>query len=139
MLFFHITKSIQTYVIDYPAAIVLTVAPCRLNFGKNSPVALWLWAMPRVTALLPPAFADHATGLVRVIRYSLHPWMDSALGPTSTTAPSSAHFGGGDICCYSVLAAAVLLTAPVLSAIETGTAVVANLGSRAIPWRSIGF
>ncbi|MHC4042893.1 hypothetical protein [Bradyrhizobium sp. 23AC] len=137
MPFRHITRSIHTYLIDYPAASVLMVAPFRLNFGKNSPIALWLWAVTRVTALLPPAFSDHATGLVRVIRYWLHPWMDSALGAISVTTPSADHFGGVDICCYPVLAAAVLLTAPALSAIGTGTAVVADLGTGAIMWRSI--
>ncbi|QOG19167.1 hypothetical protein [Bradyrhizobium sp. SEMIA] len=139
MSFRHITRSIHTYLIDYPSASVLMVAPFRLNFGKNSPIALWLWAVTRVTTLLPHAFSDHATGLVRVIRYWLHPWMDSAFSAISIATSSAVHFGGVDICCYPVLAAAVLLTTPALRAIETGTAVVANLGTRAIMWRPLQF
>ncbi|WP_342738645.1 hypothetical protein [Bradyrhizobium sp. B117] len=139
MPFRRITKSIHTYLIDYPAASVLMIAPFRLNFSKNSPVALWLWAVTRITALLPPTLADHATGLVRVIHYWLHPWMDGAFGAISITPPSALHFGGIDICCYPVLAAAVLLTAPAVSAIETSTAVVAHLGTRAIMGRPLQF
>ena len=87
MPFRFIIKSIHTYLIDYPVAIFLMVAPFRLNLSKSSPVALWLSAVPRITALLLPAFTDHATGLLRVIRYWLHLWMDRALGVISITAP----------------------------------------------------
>ncbi|MDA9435672.1 hypothetical protein [Bradyrhizobium sp. CCBAU 51627] len=135
----RITRSIQTYIIDYPAASVLMIAPFRLNFSKKRPVAPWLWAVARMTAFLPPTLADHAMGLVRVIRYWLHPWMDGALGAISLTPSPALHFGGIDICCYPVLAAAVLLTAQTLSAIETGTALVTNLVPRAIMSRSLQF
>ena len=87
MPFRFITKSIHTYLIDYPVATVLMVAPFRLKLGKSSPVALWLSVVTRVAALLLPAFTDHVTGLVRVIRYWLHLWMDRALGVISITAP----------------------------------------------------
>jgi hypothetical protein len=110
MPFCNVTKSIHTYLIDYPVAIVLMVAPFRLNFGKTSPVALWLSAVTRATALLPPAFADHTTGLVRIIRSWLHLWVDSALDAISITAPSAAHFGGPYVWYCWILAAAVLLT-----------------------------
>lgn len=139
MPFRRITRSIQTYLIDYPAASVLMIAPFRLNFSRKRPVALWLWAATRMTALLPPTLADHATGLVRIIHYWLQPWMDGAFGAIPITPPSALHFGGIDICCYPVLAAAVLLTAQAPSAIETGIALVANLGPRAIMSRSLRF
>lgn len=139
MPFRRVTRSIHTYLFDYPAASVLMIAPFRLNFSKNSPVGLWLWAVTRITALLSPTLADYATGLVRVIHYWLHSWMDGAFGAISITPPPALHFGGIDICCYPVLAAAVLLTAPALSAIETATALVANLGTRAIMSRPLQF
>jgi hypothetical protein len=41
--FRFITKSIHAYLIDYPAAIVLMVAPFLLKLGQSSPVALWLF------------------------------------------------------------------------------------------------
>jgi len=94
MPFRFIIKSIHTYLIDYPVAIILMVAPFRLNLSKSSPVALWLSAVPRITALLLPAFTDHATGLLRVIRYWPHLWVDRALGVDSITAPSAFHFTG---------------------------------------------
>jgi hypothetical protein len=90
MPFRFITKSIHTYLIDYPVAIVLMVAPFPLKLGKSSPVALWLSVVTRVAALLPPALTDHATGLVRVIRYWLHLWVDRALGVVTITAPWAA-------------------------------------------------
>ncbi|SIO64425.1 hypothetical protein SAMN05443247_10384 [Bradyrhizobium erythrophlei] len=87
MLFRFITKSIHTCLIGYPVAIVLMVAPFLLKLGKSSPVAPWLSVVTRVMALLLPVLTDHATGLVRVIRYWLHLWVDCALGAVSITAP----------------------------------------------------
>src|SRR5205814_249805 len=49
MPFRFISKSIHTYLIDYPLAIVLVVAPFRLKLGNGSPVALWLSPVTRVT------------------------------------------------------------------------------------------
>jgi len=130
MPFRIITKSIHTYLIDYPVAIVLMVAPFLLKLGKNSPVALWLSVVTRVTTLLPPALTDHPTGLVRVIRYWLHLWVDRASGVVSITAPSAFHFTGLDAWYYWVLAAAVLLTTSVLDAPEVSAAQRANLDTR---------
>ena len=125
-----ITKSIHTNLIDYPVAIVLMVAPFLLKLGKSSPVALWRSMVTRVTALLLPALTDHPTGLVRVIRYWLHLWVDRALGVVSITAPSAFHFTELDAWYYWVLAAAVLLTISVLNAPEMIAAQRASLGTR---------
>ena len=130
MPFRFITKSIQTYLIDNPVAIVLMVAPILLKLAKSSPVALWLSVVTRVTALLLPALTDHPTGLFRVIRYWLHLWVDRALGVVSITAPSAFHFTGLDAWYYWVLAAAVLLTTSVLSAPEVSAAQRASLDTR---------
>jgi hypothetical protein len=120
--FRFITKSIHTYLIDYPIAIVLMVAPFLLKLGKSSPVSLWLSVVTRVTALLLPALTDHATELVRVIHYWLHLWVDRALGVVSITAPSAFHFTGLDAWYYWILAAAVLLTTTVRNAPEVSAA-----------------
>ena len=130
MPFRFITRSIQTYLIDYPVANVLMVAPFRLNLGKSSPFALWLSAVPRISALLLPAFTDHATGLLRVIRYWLHLWVDSAWGVISIAAPSAFHFTGLDAWYCWCLAAGLLLTTSVLSAPEMSAAQRANLDTR---------
>jgi hypothetical protein len=122
LTFRFITKSIHTYLIDYPIALVLMVAPFLLKLGKSSPVALWLSVVTRVTALLLPALTDPATELVRVIHYWLHLWVDRALGVVSITAPSAFHFTGLDAWYYWILAAAVLLTTTVRNAPEVSAA-----------------
>ncbi|WP_024520037.1 hypothetical protein [Bradyrhizobium sp. Tv2a-2] len=118
MPFRFIKKSIHTYLIDYPVAIILMAAPFPLKLGKSNPVAPWLSVVFRVTALLLPAPMDHPTGLFRVVRYSPHLWVDRALGVVSITTPSAFHFTGLDAWYYWVLAAAVSLTTSVLKAPE---------------------
>ena len=107
MSFRFITKSIHAYLIDYPVAIVLMAAPFVLKLGQSTPVALWLSVVTGVAALLLAAFTDHPTGLVRVIPYWLHLWVDRALDVVSITSPSAFHFTGLDAWYHWVLAAAV--------------------------------
>ena len=130
MPFRFITKSIHTYLIDYPVTIVLMVGPSLLKLGKSSPVTLWLSVVTRATALLLPALTHHSTGLVRVIRYWLHLWVDRALGLVSITASSALHFTGLDAWYYWVLAAAVLLTTSVFNAPEEPVATRSGLERR---------
>jgi hypothetical protein len=130
MPFRFITKSIHAYLIDYPVAIVLMVAPFLLKLGHSGPVALWLSVVAGVAALLLPALTDHPTGLVRVIPYWLHLWVDRALGVVFIIAPFAFHFTGLDAWYYWVLAAAVLLTTSVLNAPEVSAAQRANLDTR---------
>jgi hypothetical protein len=108
------------------------VAPFRLKLGESSPVALWFSVATRVTALLLPAFTNHATGLVRVIYYWLHLWLDGALVVISITAPSAFQFIGFDGWSHWVLAAAILPTTSVLSPPEVSAARRANLDTRAM-------
>ena len=130
MPFRFITKSIHAYVIDYPVAIVLMVAPFPLNLGQSSPVALWLSVVSGVAALLLAALTDHPTGLVRVIPYWLHLWVDRAVGVVFIIAPFTFHFTGLDAWYYWVLAAAVLLTTSVLNAPEVSAVQRANVNTR---------
>ena len=62
MPFRFITKSIHTYLIDYPVATVLMVAPFLLKLGKGTPVAVWLSVATRATTLLLPALTDPPRG-----------------------------------------------------------------------------
>jgi hypothetical protein len=128
MSFRFITKSIRTYLIDCPVAVVLIVAPFLLKLGKSSPVALWLSVVTRVSLLLS-AFTDHSTALVGVIRASLQ-WVDRALGVISITAPSAFHVTGPDAGYSWVFAAAVLLTTSALNAPEVSAGQRANLNMR---------
>ena len=88
MPFRFITKSIHAYLIDYPVAILLMVAPFLLKLGQSAPVALWLSVVSGIAALLLAALTDHPTGLVRVIPYWLHLWVDRVLGVVFIIAPS---------------------------------------------------
>ena len=130
MSFRFITKSIHAYLIDYPVAIVLMVAPFLLKLGQSGPVALWLSVATGVAALLLAAVTDHPTGLIRVIPYWLHLWVDRAVGVVFIIAPFAFHFTGLDAWYYWVLAAAVLLTTSVLNAPEMNAGRRANLGTR---------
>ena len=116
MSFRFITKSIHAYVIDYPFAIVLIAAPFVLKLGQSEPVAMWLSVVVGVAALLLPALTDHPTGLVRIIPYWLHLWVDRAVGVVFVIAPFAFKFAGLDAWYYWVLAAAVLVTTSVFNA-----------------------
>ena len=118
MSFRFITKSIHAYFIDYPFAIVLIAAPFVLKLGQSGPVAIWLSVVVGVAALLLPALTDHPTGLVRIIPYWLHLWVDRAVGVVFVIAPFAFKFAGLDAWYYWVLAAGVLLSTSVFNAPE---------------------
>jgi hypothetical protein len=130
MSFRFITKSIHAYLIDYPVAIVLIAAPFVLKLGQSGPVAMWLSVVVGVAALLLAALTDHPTGLVRIIPYWLHLWVDRAVGVVFVIAPFAFKFAGVDVWYYWVLAAAVLLTTSVLNAPEEPVATRSGLGRR---------
>ena len=131
MSFRVITKSIHAYLIDYPIAIVLIAAPFVLKLGQSGPIAMWLSVVVGVAALLLPALTDHPTGLVRIIPYWLHLWVDRVVGVVFVIAPFAFKFAGLDAWYYWVLAAAVLLTTSVLNAPEEPVAMRPELGRRA--------
>src|SRR5260221_6632326 len=110
MSFPFITKSSHAYLIDYPVAIVLIAALFVLKLGQSGPFAMWLSVVVGVAALLLAALTDHPTGLVHIIPYLLHLWVDRDVGVVFVIAPFSFKFFGLDAWYYWVLAAAVLLT-----------------------------
>jgi hypothetical protein len=118
MSFRFITKSIHAYVIDYPVAIVLIAAPFLLNLGQSRSDAVWLSVIVGIAALILAALTDHPTGLVRIIPYWLHLWIDRAVGILFLIAPFAFGFSGLDAWYCWVLAAAVLLTTSVFNAPE---------------------
>ncbi|WP_407156610.1 hypothetical protein [Bradyrhizobium sp. STM 3557] len=130
MPFRFITKSIHADLIDYPIAILLVVAPLLLKLGQSGSVALWLSVVSGLAALLLAAITDHSTGLVRVIPYRLHLWLDRALGAVFIIAPFAFQLTGRDAWYYWVLAAMVLLATSVFNAPETSAAQRANFGTR---------
>src|SRR5262245_9432243 len=130
MSFRFITKSIHAYFIDYPFAIVLIAAPFVLKLGQSGPVAMWLSVVVGVAALLLPALTDHPTGLVRIIPYWLHLWVDRAVGVVFVIAPFAFKFTGLDARYYWVLAAGVLLSTSVFNAPEEPVATSSGLDMR---------
>ncbi|MCP2132740.1 SPW repeat domain-containing protein [Bradyrhizobium ottawaense] len=130
MSFRFITKSIHAYLIDYPVAIVLIVMPFVLNLGQSGPLAMWLSTVVGVAALLLAGLTDHPTGLVRIIPYWLHLWVDRAVGVVFVIAPFACKFDGIDAWYFWILAAAVLFTTSVLNAPEDPVTVRSRLGRR---------
>jgi len=122
MSFRFITKAAHAYLVDYPVAIALIAAPFVLKLGRSEPVAMWLSVVIGVAALLLATLTDHPTGLVRIIPYWLHLWVDRAVGVVFVIAPFAFGFAGVDAWYYWVLAAAVLLTTSVLNAPEAPVA-----------------
>ena len=127
MSFRFITKSIHAYVIDYPFAIFLLAAPFALKLG---PIAMWLSVVVGVAALVLAAVTDHPTGVVHIIPYWLHLWVDRAVGVVFVIAPFVFKFAGLDAWYYWILAAGVLLTTSVLNAPEEPVATRLDLDRR---------
>lgn len=121
MPFRIITKTIHAYLIDYPTALLLIIAPFVLNLGAGNPVATWLSVISGVAALLLAALTDHATGIIKIIPYSLHLWVDRAVGVVFLVAPFAFRFTGLDAWYFWALGVAILLTTSVLNAPEQRT------------------
>ncbi|MDL2401010.1 SPW repeat domain-containing protein [Rhizobium mayense] len=113
-----VTKSIHAYLIDYPVAIILLVAPFVLKLGHSGPVAMWLSVITGVAALILPILTDHPTGLIKIIPYPIHLWIDRAVGVVFLAAVAVFGFTGIDAWYYGVLGVAVLLTTSVFNAPE---------------------
>jgi len=118
MAFRFITKSIHAYLIDYPVAIILLVAPFVLKLGQSGPVAMWLSVITGVAALMLPLLTDHPTGIIKIIPYPIHLWVDRAVGIVFLAAVFAFDFTGIDGWYYGVLGVAVLLTTSVFNAPE---------------------
>ncbi|MDA9465522.1 SPW repeat domain-containing protein [Bradyrhizobium sp. CCBAU 53415] len=118
MSFRFITKSFHAYLIDYPVAFVLVAAPFVLKLGQSGPFAMWLSVVVGVAALLMAAMTDHPTGLVRIIPYWLHLWVDRAVGVVFAIVPFAFKFAQLDAQYYWLLAAAILLTTSVFNVPE---------------------
>ena len=130
MSFRFITKSIHAYLIDYPIAILLMAAPFVLKLGQSGPVAMWISVVVGVAALLLAVVTDHPTGLVRIIPYWLHLWVDRTVGVVFVIAPLAFKFAGLDAWYYWVIAAGVLLSTSVFNAPEGPVATHSGLDMR---------
>ena len=116
-----ITKTVHAYL-DYPVAFSLMATPFVLNLGEANPVALWLSVVTGAAALILTLLTDHKTGLVRVLPYGFHLWVDRIVGAVFIAAPFALGFSGLDAGYYWANGAAVLLVTFVLNAKETAAA-----------------
>ena len=130
MSFRFVTKSINAYLIDYPIALVLIAVPFVMKVGESAPAAMWLSVVTGVAAALLAALTDHPTGVIRIIPYWLHLWVDRAVGLVFVIAPFACKFFGLDAWYYWVLAVAVLLTTSVFNAPEDRVATRSGLDTR---------
>ena len=112
-----ITKTVHSYI-DYPVALSLMTLPFVLGVGMANPLARWLSVGTGFAALLLTLLTDHATGVFRVLPYSLHVAVDRLVGITFLAAPFALGFTGLDAAYYWLNAAAVLAVTFLLNAPE---------------------
>ncbi|MDX8455970.1 hypothetical protein RFM98_24865 [Mesorhizobium sp. VK9D] len=113
-----VTKPVHAYLIDYPVAIVLIAAPFILKLGQSGPAAIWLSVVAGVAALVLAALTDHPAGVVKLIPYPLHLWIDRLVGLVFLVAPFAFGFTGLDAWYYWVFGVAVFVVTSVLNAPE---------------------
>ncbi|MCX7382947.1 MAG: hypothetical protein NT133_16385 [Alphaproteobacteria bacterium] len=116
-----VTKTVHAYL-DYPVAFSLMAAPFGLGLGQAGPLALWLSVVTGVAALILTLLTDHQTGLVRVLPYGFHLWVDRIVGGVFIVAPFALGFSGVTAGYYWANGAAVLLVTFVLNAKEPAPA-----------------
>lgn len=102
-----VSKNIHA-LLDYPVAIMLLTAPFVLGLGESAPAALWLAVGTGVAALLLTILTDHKLGLIRVIPYPMHVFVDAMVGVTFLAAPFALSFSGLDAWFYWFNGAAVM-------------------------------
>ena len=102
-------------LIDYPVAASLVGTPFLLGLGASNPLALWLSVVTGVAAFVLTLLTDHRAGVIRVLPYWFHVWVDRAVGITFAVAPFALGFTGIDALYYWVNAAAVLTVTFVLN------------------------
>lgn len=101
-------KTLHAYL-DYPVALGLIAMPNILGLGAVNPLAFWLSIVTGVAALLLTIFTDHQFGVVKVIPYKLHLFVDLMVGVAFVAAPFVLGFAGLEAAYYWVLGATVLL------------------------------
>ena len=95
-------------LLDYPVAFALMGAPFLLGLGASTPAARWLAVGTGIAAFILTIFTDHKLGLVRVLPYAFHVFVDGLVGVVFVVAPFALGFEGIDAWFYWANAAAVL-------------------------------
>jgi hypothetical protein len=103
-----VTKTIHAYL-DYPVAIALMTLPFLLGLGEVHPLARWLSVATGAAAFVLTIFTDHKLGIIRVLPYSFHLFVDAMVGLAFLFAPVLFGFHGLDAWFYWLNGAAVLI------------------------------
>lgn len=102
-----VTKRIHAFL-DYPVAIALMAFPFVLGLGESSPIALYLSVVTGIAALVLTILTDHHLGVIRVIPYQWHLYVDFAVAIVFVIAPFIFSFEGIDAYYYWINGGAVL-------------------------------
>jgi hypothetical protein len=113
-----VTKTVHAYL-DYPVAASLIATPFILGLGQVNPLALWVSVVTGITALLLTLVTDHKTGVVALVPYIVHLWVDRLVGVVFLAVPAVLGLTGLDAAYYWANGLAVLLVTVVLSAADT--------------------
>ena len=110
-----VTKTVHASL-DYPVAASLILLPFVLGLGQANPLALWASVATGVTALVLTLITDHKTGVLALVPYVVHLWIDRLVGVVFLALPPLLGFTGLDAVYYWVNGAAVLIVTVLLNA-----------------------
>lgn len=103
-----VTQQIHAYL-DYPVAVALMGLPFVLGLGSSNPLALQLSVATGVAALILTILTNHELGLIKVIPYKIHLFVDLLVGIVFVVAPFVLAFKGIDALYYWANGGAVLV------------------------------
>lgn len=82
---------------DYPFYLAMAMLPIVLGLGNSHPMAFVLPLTLGVAGLVMTALTDHETGLVAVIPFHVHHWLEAVAGLVLMSAAFVYGFVGVDL------------------------------------------
>ena len=110
--------------LDYPVALGLIIMPFLLGIGQTNPLAFWLSIVTGIAAFALTLLADHHLGVVKVLPFKFHLFVDMLVGFVFVfvIVPFVLGVSGLDAAYYWVLGATVLVVASLSASEEAVTA-----------------
>lgn len=102
-----VTKRIHAFL-DYPVAVALIGLPFLLGLGDSNSLALQLSVITGIAAFTLTILTDHHLGVIRVISYKAHLFVDFVVGVVFVLAPFIFAFEGIDAIYYWINGVTVL-------------------------------
>jgi len=116
-----ITQSMHAYL-DNPVALGLIIMPFLLGIGQTNPLAFWLSIVTGIAAFALTFLADHHLGVVKVLPFKFHLFVDMMVGFVFVIVPFVLGVSGLDAAYYWVLGATVLVVVSLSAPEEAVTA-----------------